>query len=73
MASSSFSFTRQERNMVGRRERGAEDQVGRPSPAGPSILEPARGREAESGVTDGPAALMWVPQCPPCGTSPVLG
>lgn len=53
--------------MVGRRERGAEDQVGRPSPAGPSILEPARGREAENGVTDGPAALMWVPQCPPVG------
>lgn len=51
--------------MVGQRERGAEDQVGRPSPAGPGILEPARGREAERGVTDSPAALMLVPQCPP--------
>lgn len=65
MASSSFSFTRQERNMVGWWEQGAEDQVGRPSPAGPGILEPVRGREAERGVTDSPTALMWVPQRPP--------
>lgn len=43
MASSSFSFTRQEHNMVCWQDRGSEDQVGSPSLAGPSILEPVEG------------------------------
>lgn len=61
VASSSFSFTRQERNMVCWRDRGGEDQVGSPSPAGPGILEPAGDRNRESGVTGSPAAHTQVP------------
>ena len=56
VASSSFSFMRQERNMVWWRDTGGGDQVGSPSPAGPGILEPARGRGAERGVSSSPAA-----------------
>lgn len=51
MASSNFSFMRQERNMVCWQDMGNKDQVGNPSPAGPGILEPVRDREKERGVT----------------------
>lgn len=45
VASSNFSFMRQERNMVCWQDMGNKDQVGNPSPAGPGILEPVRDRE----------------------------
>lgn len=47
--------------MVCWRDRSGEDQVGSPSPAGPSILEPVRGRGAERVVP--PAALQPTPRC----------
>lgn len=51
VASSNFSFMRQERNMMCWQDKGNKDQVGNPSPAGPGILEPVRDRGKERGVT----------------------
>lgn len=49
-----------------RRDAGGEDQVGSPSLAGPSILEPARGQGSrESGITSSPTAHTQVPPQPP--------
>lgn len=47
VASSNFSFMRQERNMMCWQDIGNKDQVGSPSPAGPGILEPVRDRGKE--------------------------
>lgn len=58
--------------MVCRRDAGGEDQVGSPSLAGPSILEPARGRGAER--VGSPAAPQPTPGClhtPPGTMSPI--
>lgn len=55
-----------------RRDAGGEDQVGSPSLAGPSILEPARGRGAQR--VGSPAAPQPTPGClhsPPGTMSPI--
>lgn len=54
VASSNFSFVRQERNMMCWQDTGNKDQVGNPSPAGPGILEPVRDRGKERGLTSSP-------------------